>query len=93
MPTNTAIYIYVVFSVITIGVLTGFLISCENRTVSGFTYYGGKCLCNGYGGSSCGNQDALMDGYNDGNTEYKDFDEELKKAGGPFWRTNDFSSY
>lgn len=93
MPTNTAIFIYVVFSIITIGILLGFLISCSNKTVSGFKYYGGKCLCNGFGGSACGDQKSLIMGYNNGHTEYTNFEDEQQKKGGYGWKPNDFSSY
>ena len=37
MSNNTAIYIYVVLSIIAIGILIGFLLRCENKNCSNYT--------------------------------------------------------
>lgn len=109
MPSNTAIYIYVVVSVIAIAALAGFLIKCKNESFSLYdeesfhtptTAFGVKhedtrdlCLCTGGGTKLCANRDKLKASYLEGNTEFQDFGELQKKAGGAFWHSTDFNNY
>ena len=77
-----AIIIYVVVSLLTIGVLLFFLIRCEKKNCDGY------CVCSTAGGvrrSIC--QPNMKKAYDEGMTEYTDLAALQKKFGGPKWPT------
>lgn len=105
MENNTAIYIYIALSVITIGILIVFLIRAENRTCSSYTppgmsaeqmrdYYKkddyDKCLCSSGGIELCANKQKLLKSYEEGNNENQDFAAMQIKAGGPYWKNTNW---
>jgi hypothetical protein len=81
MDTNkVAITIYVVVSLITIGVLLYFLIRCENK------YCDGYCNCSHGSGQAkriCQSDQSKQ--YANGATEYQDFAKMQQMNGGPQW--------
>jgi len=54
---------------------------------------GDVCICQMERRKTCINRDAQDKAYEAGRTEYQDFSEEQRKAGGPFWKNTDFSIY
>jgi hypothetical protein len=89
-----SIYVYVTVSIIAICVLSGFLIKCTNEKCSKDNYESiDMCLCTGMGNKLCHNREEVINSYNKGNTEYQDFGEMQKQAGGPFWNNTNFNEY
>ena len=105
MSNNTAIYLYVAVSIIAIGILSGFLIDCNNKPCSPYTYLADTapypddprhrdlCLCSGTGRKLCANKQELLSSYEQGNNESQDFAANQKANGGARWRTSDFDNY
>ena len=87
MPSETAIGVYVGFSIVIIGVLVTLLFICNNKSCSPYTPTD-MCLCDGFGGKICTNRQELKKSYDQGNTEYQKF----QKPPG-FWRSTDFDKY
>lgn len=81
MDTNkVAITIYVVVSLITIGVLLFFLIRCENKNRDGY------CICShGSGMAKRVCQPDQTKAYNAGKTEFQNFAKIQRQHGGPMW--------
>ena len=80
MHTNIATIIYIVVSLITIGVLLVFLIRCENKNCDGY------CNCShGSGQAKRICQPDQTNAYNNGVTEYQDFAKIQAMHGGPKW--------
>jgi len=79
---RVTIVIYVVVSLVTIGVLLYFLIRCENKNCDGF------CVCSHGSGTRkqvCQSREQTRAAYDAGLTEYSDFAGMQKAAGGPKW--------
>lgn len=79
---TTAIVIYVVVSLISIAVLLLFLIRCEKKNCDGY------CICSHGSGTRdhiC--QPNMKPAYRKGLTEFSNFAEMQKEAGGPKWPT------
>lgn len=77
---KVAIIIYVVVSLITIGVLLFFLIRCEHKTRDGY------CICShGSGMRKTICQGDQTKAYNAGKNEFQDFAKIQREHGGPGW--------
>ena len=91
---NTFFYGYIFISMVTIGVLIGFLVKCESNTFDNYepesamySYYDEQsgdrdlCNCSPQGHSRCSNRLQSHKSYARGTTEYQDFSEEQAKTG------------
>ena len=97
--TSVFFYGYIIISMITVVVLIGLLVKCENKTSDNYdpesamySYYdkqsgGGRdfCNCSPQGHPTCSNRLQSQKSYARGKTEYQDFEEEQAKIGGPPW--------
>lgn len=97
MSHDTAIYIYVIVSLIIITILAVFLYKSKNESYSHESKKNkiirDKCICSGGGNKLCANRAELLASYLKGNTEYQDFSKNQKNVGGPFWHSTDFNKY
>lgn len=96
---NTFFYGYIVISMVTIAVLIGFLVKCENKTSDNYepesemySYYDEQsgtdrdfCNCSPQGHPICSNRLQSQKSYARGKTEYQDFNVDQEKIGGPLW--------
>lgn len=79
---KTAVIVYVVISLLTIGVLIFFLVRCEKKNCDGY------CICShgsGLRDHIC--QPNMKPAYRKGLTEFTDFAQVQKNHGGPKWST------
>lgn len=88
---NTFLYSYVFISMVTIGVLIGFLVKCENKNCDNYepesgmySYYDEKsgtdkyfCNCT-QEHPICSNRLQYLKSYSRGKTEYQDFNEDIQ---------------
>lgn len=87
MTDNTAIYIYVGVSIVIMGVLSVFLINCNNKSCSPYTP-SDICICGARGQKLCTNRNELIKSYEQGNTEYQEFHKSPN-----YWASTNFDQY
>ena len=94
MPNNTSIIVYVVFSILIMGIMTVLLIKSNNISCSPYTPTSScnkdikLCLCSMDGRKRCVDRYEVHDNYYKGYTEYQDFGSEA-----PVWKSTDFDKY